>query len=190
MSDTRNPQKELNLLLESIRQSEEYDVQGTMLQFTEALFSAMEQREMNKTDLADKLGKSKAFVTKVLRGDANPTLRTLISLCRALGQRLELRLTPVGHDSVADGAVIVRNRTQSFDTGILIIYQGDAKSIPSRRSYPVGSWNSVDAGMQPANRFWEECRLRSTMVKITPTDTNVEAEHDERLTQMGVQRFA
>lgn len=78
--------------IDRIRASEEYDVQYAMLEFSEAVIRRMAEVGVSKSDLAKRLGKSKAYVTKVLRGDANLTVRTQIALCRALGGYLKAQL--------------------------------------------------------------------------------------------------
>lgn len=57
---------------------------------TELISRAMEQQGILKTDLAKRLGKSKAYVTQVLGGQSNMTLRTLSDLANALGYDVEL----------------------------------------------------------------------------------------------------
>ncbi|HEY2120649.1 MAG TPA: helix-turn-helix transcriptional regulator [Candidatus Acidoferrum sp.] len=57
---------------------------------TELISRAMEQQGVSKTELAKRIGKSKAYVTQVLGGQTNMTLRTLSDLAAALGYDVEL----------------------------------------------------------------------------------------------------
>lgn len=52
---------------------------------TEEILIIMEDKGITKKDLADKLGKSKAYISQLLSGSKNMTLRTLSDLCFALG---------------------------------------------------------------------------------------------------------
>ncbi len=52
---------------------------------TEEILIIMEDKGISKKDLADKLGKSKAYISQLLSGSRNMTLRTLSDLCFALG---------------------------------------------------------------------------------------------------------
>lgn len=52
---------------------------------TEDILIIMEDKGITKKDLANKLGKSKAYVSQVLSGSKNMTLKTLSDLCFALG---------------------------------------------------------------------------------------------------------
>lgn len=65
-----------------------------MLEVTELLTDVMERRGVTRVELARRLGKSKAFVTQVLRGRHNMTLRTLGDFAWALGVRLHLKASP------------------------------------------------------------------------------------------------
>jgi transcriptional regulator with XRE-family HTH domain len=52
---------------------------------TEELLIIMEDKGITKSQLAEKLGKTKAYVSQLLSGSRNMTLRTLSDLCFALG---------------------------------------------------------------------------------------------------------
>lgn len=62
----------------------------------EMLSRAMEARDVNRATLATRLGKSKPFVTQLLNGGRNLTLRTLARVAFALGYRLRITLEPIG----------------------------------------------------------------------------------------------
>lgn len=51
---------------------------------TEAIWAAMEDAGCSKTELAQRLGASKGYVSQVLNGSRNMTLRTLADICHAL----------------------------------------------------------------------------------------------------------
>ncbi len=71
-----------------------------ILQATELIVELLERHSISRQELARKLGKSKGFVTQLLSGERNMTLRTLADLCYVLGQRIELTPHPVGGDLV------------------------------------------------------------------------------------------
>lgn len=60
----------------------------------EHIWERMEQGKTTKADIASALGKSKAYVTQVLNGTRNMTLRTLSDIAFALDARLEIQLRP------------------------------------------------------------------------------------------------
>ena len=56
-----------------------------IMSVTEELLIAMERQGISKIELARKLGKSKSFVTQILSGARNMTLKTLSDFCFVLG---------------------------------------------------------------------------------------------------------
>lgn len=57
---------------------------------TELICRALADQRISRTELAKRIGKSKAYVTQVLRGQNNMTLRTLSDFANALGYDVEL----------------------------------------------------------------------------------------------------
>ena len=61
--------------------------EGLILEATELLSELMARENITKAELAQRLNCSKSYVTQVLNGRANLTLRTLANLGCALGYR-------------------------------------------------------------------------------------------------------
>lgn len=61
----------------------------------ELICQVMEDKGINRQDLAARLGKSKGFVSQILTGERNMTLRTLADVLFALGHRFELAVKPL-----------------------------------------------------------------------------------------------
>lgn len=51
---------------------------------TEAIWDAMEDARCSKTELAQRMGASQSYLSQVLSGSRNMTLRTLADICHAL----------------------------------------------------------------------------------------------------------
>lgn len=68
---------------------------------TERLCELMELHRVSRSELAKRLGKSKGYVTQLLDGSANMTLRTLSDVYLALGYEFHPADSPVGshHES-------------------------------------------------------------------------------------------
>ncbi|MEM7356626.1 MAG: helix-turn-helix transcriptional regulator [Acidobacteriota bacterium] len=81
-------------LYQEAESHDDYWVTGTVHELTEAICDRMEKQEISRTELARRLGTSPAYVTKILRGNANFTLATMVKLARALGCELRLQLVP------------------------------------------------------------------------------------------------
>ena len=77
---------------ESPEHSRAFLEEGLILEATEAICAAMEKRCMSKAVLAGRLGTSKAYVTQLLKGNRNMTLRTFASIAFALNMTPEMAL--------------------------------------------------------------------------------------------------
>jgi transcriptional regulator with XRE-family HTH domain len=88
-------------LFDEARRHPDYRYEGTILEFTEALFNAMDEQGVSRAELARRLGTSQAYVTRVLRGNANFTLKTMNKLAFALGLELEVVLRPQARSTVS-----------------------------------------------------------------------------------------
>jgi transcriptional regulator with XRE-family HTH domain len=73
----------------------EFWAEGAILEFTEALWARMEQEGVSRAELARRLGTSKAYVTKVLGGNANFTLHSLAKLALAVGGKIRVGIEPI-----------------------------------------------------------------------------------------------
>jgi len=65
---------------------------------TEAIWEAMEKEGISKTELANRMGSTKGFVSQVLSGSRNMTLRTLSDICFALEKRPTIAVKGESHD--------------------------------------------------------------------------------------------
>lgn len=81
-------------LFEKSRESEEHWVARAIQGFTEDLYTLMERRGVSRAELARRLETSPAYITKLLRGDANFTVRSMVRLARALDGHFVARLEP------------------------------------------------------------------------------------------------
>lgn len=67
-----------------------YQQERLLFDATELISRLIEKQDVSRAELAKRLGKSKAYVTQVLRGQNNMTLRTLSDLSYALGYSVAL----------------------------------------------------------------------------------------------------
>jgi transcriptional regulator with XRE-family HTH domain len=88
--------KSFQSLFEEAKQHEDYWVEQAILEVTEEVARRMEELEVSRAELARRLGTSPAYVTKILRGDANFTLATIVKLTRALKSELRFHLARPG----------------------------------------------------------------------------------------------
>ena len=66
-----------------------------ILEATECLARLLEKEGVSKTELAKRLGKSRAFVTQVLAGGRNMTMRTFADILSVLGYQGKITVQPI-----------------------------------------------------------------------------------------------
>lgn len=95
-------------IYESMKETLAYQVEELSLAFTESILLRMEQLDdMPGKVLADRMGFSEAYVSKLLKGKNNFTLETLVKLARALECRIEApQLVPIQAEE-ASGQVVL-----------------------------------------------------------------------------------
>ncbi len=64
-----------------------------ILEVTEAVSAVMQEEGISKARLAKRLGKTKGFISQLLSGGRNLTLRTLAGLVDALGYRVTITVS-------------------------------------------------------------------------------------------------
>jgi transcriptional regulator with XRE-family HTH domain len=62
----------------------DYWIDGPISEFTEDLSRLMKEQGVNRAELARRMGTSRAYITKMLGGNANFTLLTMVKLAMAL----------------------------------------------------------------------------------------------------------
>ena len=72
-----------------------YEQERLLVDATELLSTVMETTGTKRAELAQRLGKSKAYVTQILRGNQNLTLKTLADAFFALNHRLVVVAEPM-----------------------------------------------------------------------------------------------
>ena len=68
-----------------------FEQEFLLISATELISALMQEKNVSRSELAERIGKSKSFVTQILRGQHNMTLRTLADLAWALGARVQLQ---------------------------------------------------------------------------------------------------
>lgn len=69
--------------------------EGAILAFTEEMLRRMDELRISKSALAEKLNVEPAFVSKLISGENNFTIKTMAKIALSLQSRIELSLTPL-----------------------------------------------------------------------------------------------
>ena len=103
-----------------------YARENLIYNVTEDLLVILEDKGVSKSELARRLGKSRAYVTQVLSGSRNMTLGSLSDFCFALGIEPKIVL-PVGPEPVGDETWHYRTVTVDSPEKFHCVQIGDKK---------------------------------------------------------------
>lgn len=71
-----------------------YQVAKTIGALTDRIYDIMHEENLSNSELAKKLGKSRAWVDKLLNGDHSMTVETVVNVFHTLGFRLDFVVEP------------------------------------------------------------------------------------------------
>ena len=94
--------------------SVDYWAQAAMRRFVLDIDRRMKERNISRSELAETLKTSAAYITKVMRGDVNFTLETMTKLALAVGGKLQVRV--IDADSVSQTSRVMLHNACSADT--------------------------------------------------------------------------
>lgn len=86
-------------LIAQAAESGDLDVEGAKIDFALCLSRVLRSNQLSKAELAARLNVSKPLVSRMLRGDANLTIETMVKAAKAAGGKLHL------HVSIGDQAI-------------------------------------------------------------------------------------
>jgi transcriptional regulator with XRE-family HTH domain len=100
--------KTISERLQEARKLPAYWVERAVLQITGKLWDAMTQKNLTQAALAQKVDKKPTYVNRVLNGNHNVTLKTLVTLAHALDMEVKIDLVEKSNfvASIATNSVI------------------------------------------------------------------------------------
>ena len=84
--------KKLAEYLTNIKKDDSYWVEKTKMDFAYVLEKRRKSLNLTYSALAEKLGTSAAYITKIFRGDANLTIESMAKLARATGGHIDIKI--------------------------------------------------------------------------------------------------
>ncbi len=82
--------KSFKKLLKNAKKRDSYWVENAKQHYSVALNKLFQKKGISQTELANKIGTSPAYITKVFRGDTNFTIETMVKLARAVDGELHI----------------------------------------------------------------------------------------------------
>lgn len=74
----------------------EFAEEALIVDVAEQIWAAMDAAKVTKSEIAERLGKSKAFISQMLNGSRNMTLRSLADIAQCVGYKVRLSLKHEG----------------------------------------------------------------------------------------------
>ncbi len=99
------------------------------------IFEHMERHGVSKAELSRRLGRSRAFVTKVLRGDVNMTFRTFTTILHALGAKPITRIVEADASTCWDD-----NCWRRYQGRVCSAEKSFSRAVMEGRGVPQGSY--------------------------------------------------
>jgi transcriptional regulator with XRE-family HTH domain len=119
----------LKTFLTAAIKGDSYWVEKAKLDFALGLENRRRSAELTYAAIAQKIGTSGAYITKVFRGDSNLTIESMVKLARATGGELEIRIAEKCDDAFIWDAVKlpaqVQNRNASMSTTAIVVSMAD-----------------------------------------------------------------
>lgn len=120
-----------------------YAREALIMNVTEDILVAMEDKEITKTDLAKLLHKSKSFVTQTLSGSRNMTLRTLSDIAYNLDldisivfkDKTDSAVRNIEHSGWNKGNGIVVNFNKNITKPNEVSNDSHWQSIPNKKAF-------------------------------------------------------
>lgn len=118
-----------NWLDESDENRRLYAQEDLIIETTEAIWERMHQLGISKKDLSEKMGRSKAYISQILSGSRNMTLRTLADIAYHLDIEPKIEFTDIEKDETHQ--LFVERGKPLSETLVIVAGQDDQWSTPN-----------------------------------------------------------
>ena len=122
--------KSLASLIESSKEKDSYWVERAKFDFAMDLVGLLHKSGLSNSDFAERINVKAPYVSKVLRGDENLTIQTMVKLVRALKGKLNIHVSEENYH-VRWFDVVAQSRGKTAQDGRL----SDAAEEWFKRSY-------------------------------------------------------
>lgn len=79
-------------LFTEMEENDDYHVEGAKIEIAEQIYLLMQKKKISQSDLARKLKMNRAYVSKILKGNTNFTVETLVRIGRRLEAEWDFKL--------------------------------------------------------------------------------------------------
>lgn len=148
----RNPDMALQRYADEYGNDPEFIAEGLAIKVTEEMLGCLEKKGQTQTWLAQKMGVSRALISRILNAPPNMTLLTIAKIAVALGVTPDVslsaeppRLVPAKYVPDTTETTLVRDATARHSTGL--------SQTCKRKSHPGDSRKKSSDGTRRPIRF-------------------------------------
>jgi len=111
-----------------------YQQEWLILETTELIATLMEDKGIKKSELAEKLGRTKGYITQLLDGRANMTLRTISDVMWALDSSLIVNAGLLGFETAGESTMEYTEQSCSWSQNIKEFSNKKKWEVPTCKS--------------------------------------------------------
>ena len=94
--------------------------ESALAQAQSTIQNAMDEAEISKADLARKMDRPRSYITRILSGSHNLTVKTMATAVLACGYEIQFGLTPIKWNWVRESQPAVCNTVPALQEGTLV----------------------------------------------------------------------
>ena len=133
---------------DDIEDSEEWDVVESQEHTASKIVALLESSNISRSEFAKLIGTTPAYISKILRGDANLTISSMVKISRALKCRININFEPIEKPQTIFA--------YSFRPSFLYVNGRMLEAAPRRKAGMVSNVINIRDYQQVANDELEE----------------------------------
>jgi transcriptional regulator with XRE-family HTH domain len=105
-------------LFEEAEKDSKFHAETLKIEIAEQIFCAMERKNLNRAQLAEKLGLDKSYISKVLKGNINLTIETIAKIGKELEAAWTIKLEDKPREEISPYKDWTAARIFDMDTSV------------------------------------------------------------------------
>lgn len=119
-------------MIEESRDTMEFRLEALEIKVTERILEIMEEKNVSRSELAEKLSVSRAAITKLFRDGSNMTLKRLLGIACALDSEIDIVIEPLKKEAGSDDKKLQFSNVYDFGRLKQIRAEGQIRSVNVR----------------------------------------------------------
>lgn len=119
-------------MIDESRDTLEFRLEALEIKVTERILEIMEEKNISRSDLAEKLSVSRAAITKLFRDGSNMTLKRLLGIACALDSEIDIVIEPLKKEAGSDDKTYQFSNVYDFGRLKQIRAEGQIRSVNVR----------------------------------------------------------